>query len=52
MIWIAYVEENKIWKGEEKEPLFILENKKPLDRNTLIKWVRKRRKLNTRKVIN
>ena len=43
VLWMnKYVEENKIWKGEEKEPLFILENKKPLDRNTLIKWVRKK----------
>ena len=39
-----YQENNKIGKGK-KDPLFILSSGKQLDRNTLIRWLRKQAKL-------
>lgn len=41
IFWMnRYAKNNKVWSGARGEPLFILQNGKPLDRKTLVAWLR------------
>jgi hypothetical protein len=33
-------QDNKVWQRTKEEPLFILENGRPLDNKTMITWLR------------
>ena len=41
VFWMRrYAENNKVWKGSDEDPLFVMENGKPLSRTVFVDWVR------------
>jgi hypothetical protein len=46
IFWMKfYADFNQVWTGDKDEALFVLSNRKPLDRKTLVEWVRNKARL-------
>jgi len=46
IFWMKkYADGVRVWNGSTQDPLFVLSNSKPLERTTLIQWLRKMAKI-------